>query len=356
MCNVEYKKSIIESTLASAKLYYDDRIKSIELSAAEAATTSAEGEGEGEVTSPAAAAATSTGAGGKSQIYSLFGLKRRISSSSSKKKKDKKGSTSSSTQLQELKIKEDGELGGGEFGVGQVNGNGVNEPVEDDQEETGEDNELELILNNTEMSANEKAALLVAKIDRSVQLLDRLWLELNRQSLSYNNTLINFSNNLQLLHKSFELVQQKLNQNEQLLGKINVVNQIVESDKLADELEKVKNFQLKVSSYQPLVDAMCNHYTNVLQELQHCEISDEHQQQQQQQTAKTPKLANLTAKFDDLNLRWSNLQNQLQENYLHLYSLIESSGADIFIKLADSVQPPWQRAVSANNKIPYYIK
>lgn len=32
MCNIEYKKSIIESSLTSAKLYYDDRVKFIELS------------------------------------------------------------------------------------------------------------------------------------------------------------------------------------------------------------------------------------------------------------------------------------------------------------------------------------
>ena len=341
MCNVEYKKSIIESTLASAKLYYDDRIKNIDLTTPKATPEKPEPQTEAEPET--------------NKSFSIFGLKRRKSSSSksSSSKKDKK-------LLQELKIKEDGETNGGEI---ELNGDShhLTDHMEDENEAQTDENELEQVLANTTLSSDEKSAILVGKIERNVHTLDRLWGELNRQSLNYNNTLINVFNNLQMLQKAFEVVQAKLNENEAVLGKINVVNQI-ESDKLADELEKVKQFQLKVSSYQPFVDSMCTHYTNVMQELQTCEssylqaLNDSAAVADDEEVKMVLKQPNITSKFDDLNLRWSNLQNKLQENYLHLYSLIESSGADIFIKLADSVQPPWQRAVSANNKIPYYIK
>lgn len=364
MCNVEYKKSIIESTLASAKLYYDDRIKSIEQSAAADAAAAATVAMTSAATAPPAQPEPTavSGSGSKSQIYSLF--RRMSSSTSSKKKKDSSAKKSSLTSTQELKIKEDGD-----HQHREVDDHHQHNQHEDELADEETEAELEMIINNAEMSATEKASLLVGKIDRSVQVLDRLWQELNRRSLSYNNLLLSFYANLQLLQRSFELVQQKLNQNEQVAAKMNVASQI-ESDKLADELEKVKNFQLKISSYQPFIDNMCNHYTNVMQELQQAcaatttgggdDTNDVDETTAtlatSSTTARTRALGNITAKYEDLNLRWSNLQNQLQENYLHLYSLIESSGADIFIKLADSVQAPWQRAVSANNKIPYYIK
>lgn len=388
---MEYKKSIIESTLASAKLYYDDRIKSIEASAAAEAsmattTTSAAATA---TTQAAPQTETSNGGGGsKSQIYSLFGLKRRMSSTSSSKKKGGAKETSSSsskksiTSTSELKIKEDSDhhhetTTNGESQQQYHQGGGEETDLDTaEQHGTENENELEALVSG-EMSASEKASLLAAKIERSVQTLDRVWQELNRQALAYNNLLVNFGNNLQLLQKAFESVQARLNENEAVAAKMNVVNQI-ESEKLADELEKVKNFQLKISSYQPYMDNLCNHYTNVIQELQNCdstataavqagsggEDEDEYNEAAAAEAVGSMiggksngrALANIKAKFEDLNLRWSNLQNQLQENYLHLYSLIESSGADIFIKLADSVQSPWQRAVSANNKIPYYIK
>ena len=189
---------------------------------------------------------------------------------------------------------------------------------------------------------------LIKKIDKKVQQLDRIWQELNRNSLNYNNLLYNFYQNLQNLNNSFELVSQKLNENEHLIAKLNTVSEI-DSDKLSDELEKVKNFQLRISSYQPLIDDMCTQFTNINQELQSCGSLNENNLITDAQTT-------LNSKFDDLNLRWSNIQSQLQEKYLHMYSLIESSGADIFLKLSDSVQPPWQRSVSSNNKVPYYIK
>lgn len=303
MCNIEYKKSIIESTLASAKLYYDDRVKNIEQTTKEA----------NEVASTPTSQQTSG--------LLLSSLKRKLSSK--KNKKEKKNS------FQELKIKEENEN----------EEENAAKPCDDQLDDDVFDDELDAL---NKIGPNELAGHLVSKIDRKVQVLDRLWQELNRQSLNYNTILLNFYQNLQQINKSFELVNQKLNENEQLVARINLLTDI-ESDKLAEELENIKNFQLKLSTYQPLIDDMCTQYQNINQELHNCGSF---------------KNLNPTfnAKFDDLNLRWTNLQSQLQEKYLHMYSLVESSGANIFLKLSESVQMPWQRSVSANNKVPYYIK
>ncbi len=307
MCNIEYKKSIIESTLASAKLYYDDRVKNIEMT-----TVSINEE----------VASANNNIMTHSSSLILSNLKRKLSSK--KIKKDKKSS------FQELKIKEENET--------DLNADAdIADQFDDDD---ALDEEIDLLAKN-QMSPTEIADHLVNKIDRKVQLLDRLWQELNRQSLNYNNVLINFHQNLQFINKSFETVSQRLNENEHLVSRISLTTEIA-SDKLAEELESIKNFQLKLSSYQPIIDEMCTHYSNINQELQN--------------SASSSKNVLFDTKFEDLNKRWTNLQRQLQEKYLQLYSLVESSGANIFIKLSESVQMPWQRGISTTNKVPYYIK
>lgn len=309
MCNIEYKKSIIESTLASAKLYYDDmRVKSIEQSATEVRE---------DYTSKEQTSGTANEASG----ISFLGIKRRLSS---RKRKNE-------AQRKELKIDE------GINSNDKSENKEINDGVNDEYDDLDEN---DLSTNKCNMEPNELAKHLVGKIDRKVQLLDRLWQELNRQALNYNNSLLDFSQNLQQIHKSFEQVGQRLDETEQLADmSINSVSEIA-SDQLTEELERVKQLQLRVSSYQPLVDDMGTRFTEISRELQ----------------SNTVSVAAFNGKFDDLNLRWSNLQSQLQEKYLHIYSLIESSGASIFLKLADSVQPPWQRGISATNKVPYYIK
>ena len=94
MCNIEYKKSIIESSLTSAKLYYDDRVKFIELSSEEVLVENSTEEASQETM-------TET----QSNI-SLSNLKKRLSS---KKKKNEN----------KLKISEDIEK---ESNENQVNG------------------------------------------------------------------------------------------------------------------------------------------------------------------------------------------------------------------------------------------
>lgn len=359
MCNVEYKKSIIESTLASAKLYYDDRLKNIEQATKESVSTTlpqttVTTAGSGGVVATGSAAATSPSSIGST----FFGLKRRLSSSSKKNTKAK----NVVLQIKEETDKEGNEPAteNAENVVDSSAGQSITSPAAVDDLDL--DDELDFF--SSQMSPQEVAAQLVNKIDKKVQLLDRLWQELNRQSLGYNNLLVNFYQNLQLLNKSYDLVNQKLNENEQELNTMSnggsAISEI-ESDKLADELEKVKQFQLKVNSCQPMIDNMCNHYTNIMQDLQQSDAlclktnNKFNTNGTANAASNTTALSSMCSKFDDLNLRWTNLQNQLQENYLHIYSLIESSGADIFLKLVDSVQSPWQRGLSAN-KVPYYIK
>ncbi len=228
-----------------------------------------------------------------------------------------------------------------------IYGNNLNDNLYDEADENNDETDIE----DETYSSNQdniSSVNLIKKIDKKVQHLDRIWQDLNRYSLNYNNFLYNFYQNLQNLNNSFELVSQKLNENEHLIAKLDIISEI-DSDKLSNELEKVKNFQLRLSSYQSVIDDMCTQFTNIKQELESCGSLNENSLLSDAQNI-------LNSKFDDLNLRWSNIQSQLQEKYLHMYSLIESCGADIFLKLSDSVQPPWQRSISSNNKVPYYIK
>jgi hypothetical protein len=315
MCNIEYKKSIIESSLASAKLYYDDRVKFIELSAEQdEATTTATDE----------VCTTTTTA--------LSGLRKKFSS---KKRKNEH-------KMKELKIDEGHDPLNNRASTAIDNNNSNEDEYLDDDDDDMTFNAL-----NYNMSPSEIAKHLVSKIDKKVQLLDRLWQDLNRQAIAYNNTLLNFHSNLQHVHKSFETIGQRLNENEQQLAVLNSASvSEIESDKLAAELERVKNFQLRLSSQQALIDDMCTRFNDINQDLKDFG-SKPHA---------SGAASSFNAKFDDLNLRWSNIQSQLQEKYLHMYSLIESSGASIFLKLADSVKSPWQRGISTANKVPYYIK
>ncbi len=354
MCNVEYKKSIIESTLASAKLYYDDRLKSNEQlnnNIKEAAVHSNNNLNNTSKPNDAPSVNVNGSISG-----GLFNLKKRLSLRKSKKNKENS--------------KEEAENGfnKNELCETSLNNDTINIQVIDYDEDSGDEHYVEPLdffaaASSSQQQPSEIAALLVSKIDRKVQILDRLWQDLNRQSLAYNNILINFYQNFLLLNKSFEMCDQKINENEQLIAQeIGQVSEI-ESDKLAEELEKVKQFQLKVSSFQPLIDNMCTNYANIMQDLAHTNFLNKKESSQnvliESSNLEHSRLVNssssIYAKFDDLNLRWTNLQNQLQETYLHIYSLIESSGADIFLKLSDSVQTPWQRGISAN-KVPYYIK
>lgn len=342
MCNIEYKKSIIESTLASAKLYYDDRLKT---NATTTTSTSANNNNNNNVNNQQQQTTTNS---------TLTSLRKRLSSSSlSRKKKDKK----QQQQQTELKIKEENEPSAmtsldtlpdrSESLLNQdIDEDNGDDDSLDDVTEMNENCEGNICLTDLSKSSSELATSLINKIDRKVLWLDRLWQDLNRQALTYDSMLANFYQSLLLLNKSFDLVAQKINENESLVAKINTLSTSeFDAEKLAAELEKIKNLQLRLSSYQPLLDEMSTQHANVNQELLKCASA----------FANKPNTS-VSTKFDDLNLRWSHLQNQLQEKYLHLYSLIESSGANIFLRLADSVQPPWQRGVSSQNKVPYYIK
>ena len=55
------------------------------------------------------------------------------------------------------------------------------------------DEDVDLMEAKNQLGPTEIAGHLVNKIDRKVQLLDKLWQELNRQSLNYNNILMNLN-------------------------------------------------------------------------------------------------------------------------------------------------------------------
>ena len=155
----------------------------------------------------------------------------------------------------------------------------------------------------------------------------------------------NLYQSFQQLNKIFDLINQKLNEHEHLISKLDDYNEenkeklINENDKLAGNLDRIKSLQLLLFSYQSLIEDMSLKYRNLKDEL--VNISSN--------------VVSIDDKFNDLNKRWLTLNNLLQEKYNNLYNLIEISGADIFLKLSESVQTPWQRGVSQINKLPYYI-
>jgi hypothetical protein len=336
-------------------LFHDDRINTIDESTNQINTNA------NSAAAPSSVSIITAPIPSHSSYSSLSNLRKRFSTSSSSSSRKKKSERQSGA-VEILKIKEDNDASNltnsniDESSSSLSQHNYVNQDAaiesdhQDDEQLQHEDFDEEFnIISNKNLTQHEIATLLINKIDRKVQSLDRLWQELNRQALNYNNTLMNFFQTLQQAHKSFELVNQKLNEKETLLATqfgnaIDSTN--IQSDKLALELEKIKQFQLDLSLHQPLIDDMCTHYANINQELRQCESYNSKGLSQHM----------FNTKYDDLNLRWSNLQSQLQEKYLHMYSLVESSGANIFLKLADSVQTPWQRGVSTTNKVPYYIK
>jgi len=100
MCNIDYKKSIIESTLTSAKLFHDDRLNTIDSTANDSITTNTP-----PPPHPAQATIiTTTPIPTQVSSSSLSNLKKRFSSSSSSSRK-KKSDRQSATEI--LKIKED---------------------------------------------------------------------------------------------------------------------------------------------------------------------------------------------------------------------------------------------------------
>lgn len=221
------------------------------------------------------------------------------------------------------------------------------------------DKKLDELINTdvSNLNSYEKDELMVREIERNSKTLDEMWKELNRESTGFQNLLINFYKNLQLLNKSFEVVNKILVENEQLVSNITCLSRQIENgfvDKLSDELDKIKSFQLKLSSFQPIIDKMCSEYSNIHQELMSCKSNNIKESNEKDELNGIN--IEIQTNFDDLNLRWSNLQQQLQDCYLHLYSLAENSNENIYLKLYESVKPPWQRSISSSNKIPYFIK
>ena len=198
---------------------------------------------------------------------------------------------------------------------------------------------------------NKDERTIMAKLSHKVTTLENLWVHLYQNFTNYELKLHSFYQNLILLNKSFVNVTQKLEENETVLENLNSTidhNEISDENQLTDNLEKVKIFQISITSLQPIVEEMNQNFVNLSHDL-------EYFNEDQNNILNLELTHNLQTKYDDLNLRWSTLQQHIQEIYLHLYSLAETPESNIFFKLSSSVQPPWQRSISAN-KIPYYIK
>jgi hypothetical protein len=322
MCNVEYKKPIIESTLASAKLYYDDRHRRKKV----------------------AREIVENNRKNTKETNENATIKKKLSNK--KKQRQEKDRNSANLKINEFSEDDDGE-----------EDSFSSETLADDFATSDDDNEADETTfdpSDSTLTPEEIANNFVKKIEKKVHQLTSLWSELTKQSVIYNSILVSFAQNLEQIHKSFDVVSQVINDNEKLVNEqcTNDMNS-VEGDKLAEELEIVRQLQLRVSSYQPLVDEMCSQYSSINNELKQCGSFNI---KNNNRIMNNPVTVSFNSKFDDLNLRWTNLQSLLQEKYLTLYSLIESSGANIFFKLNESVQSPWERGISPNNKVPYYIK
>jgi hypothetical protein len=191
-----------------------------------------------------------------------------------------------------------------------------------------------------QMNETEQSNFIINKIQTKVKLLLYLWKNLNKKTNDYNTYLLSQYESIQQLNKIFDLINQKLNENEHLINGLKEINReqlINENDKLAENLDRIKNIQLHLTSYQPLIDDMNLKHKNLNDNLNRIDASS------------------IDDKCNDLNKRWLSLNNTLQEKYNNLYNLIESSGANIFLKLSESVSTPWQRCVSQINKLPYYM-
>lgn len=349
--NIEYKKPIIESTLASAKLYYDDRITSNKMKRND---DDDQRISETDIISDSSLASSPTTYEPTTQQELpastnsnsiLNGLKKKINS----KKKKHNNTNSEYLMMMDLKIKEDIDDKEKENNEIEI------KKLQAENEEEFDDDEIEestLFLDDPNLKPNEIADILVSKIEKNVKILDKLWQELNRQSLNFTTLLLSLHQMLTQINKSFELINQKINEKEQIINRsFNGSIDEIEHDKLAEEFESVKNFQLHLSSLQPLIDEISSLYLKVNQLLEQCGNS------LNLNRSSTQSEIIFKAKYDDLNQQWNIIQNKLQKKYLNLHSLIESSGANIFLKLVnESVQSPWQRSVSNSNKVPYYIK
>ena len=231
MCNVEYKKSIIESTINSAKLYNNEN--------------------------------------------------------------DKKSAYDVDDNIDLL----------------ELNDLNIDEEINDD------------FLSIIQMNETEQSKFIINKIETKVKILKYFWKKLNKRTQDYNFYLINLYQSLQQLNKICDSVNQKFNEYEQLISKLEEYSEnskeklINENEKLAENLNYIKNLQSGLNKCQSQIEDMNLKYRNLKDEL--IQIS--------------PPVISIDDRCNDLNKRWLALNSLLQEKYDNLYNLIEISGADIFL-------------------------
>lgn len=186
-------------------------------------------------------------------------------------------------------------------------------------------------------------------MEKKVAYLEKKWQSLNKDFVNFEQKIHSFYQNLLLLNRSFINVNQKLEENETILEGLSSNldhNEILDENQLTENLEKVKIFQISATALQPLIEDMNKNFSNLSLDIQYLSQTID---------LNVESIHHIQNKYDDLNLRWTSLQQHIQEIFLNLYSMAETPESNIFFKLSASVQPPWQRSIS-KNKIPYYIK
>lgn len=203
--------------------------------------------------------------------------------------------------------------------------------------------------NATDLNLNPNDSCEYQIMRKKLTHLESQWFNLSQDFANFEKKIHSFYQNLLLLNKSFINVNQKLEENESILEGFSSSldkNEILDENELSENMEKIKIFQISVASLQPILEEMNKNFSNLSQDIQYFS---------QKIDLNLDSIHHIQNKFDDLNLRWTSLQQHIQEIFLNLYSLAETPESNIFFKLSASVQSPWQRSVS-KNKIPYYIK
>jgi hypothetical protein len=273
-CNVEYKRSLIDSTISSARLYYNDDV----------ATTPANN-------------------------------------------------------------------------VDLVDDDGHEFDIEEDELK-----KLQGIRNKTE-----QAQYVIGKIQKKVKHLESTWSILNKNTAEFNQYLVNMHRALFDLNRPYDALCQVINDNERQINDLNqsTIQTMVHGDgasrvtdtngtsptsveKIIDNLNKLKAIQISLNANMALIEDVKTKYENL-----------------KLQSGTGSKLSEFDLKYTTLFKRWSNLISQLNASYTRLCGLIDMysnegdsatiGSGSLYLQLTNSVQAPWQRAISSTNKTPYYI-
>jgi hypothetical protein len=241
-------------------------------------------------------------------------------------------------------------------------GSGNSDKNSDDLNDDGSEFEIEedeLKKLQAVTNKSDQADYVVNKIQKKVRLLDFTWSVLNTKTNEYSQYLLNTHKTLFDLNKSYDTLCQAINESEQQISELNLSTQVVHEvtsaektsvyvssiEKIIENLNKLKVIQINLNTNLSLIEDVKVKYEGLKAQ------------------CSTTTSTDFDLKFTNLFKRWSNLISLLNDNYTKLCGMIDmySSGSGdsvggLYLQLNNSVQAPWQRAVSSANKVPYYIK